>query len=147
MAKLLVLAVIALSASPLFARGPAQKLATPVFEDPTNNASIYNLVVGTQSMAKIYTPDVTRDEREVIIENCHPRMNLHVTTWNAGNTFFSSTVTIPASFVIFPSTVPNNWLQLPSKTTYYGMFEHESGGGSSATVRSLIRWWDQSLQP
>lgn len=131
-------------ASPAWARDPAYKLATPVFDDPSNDVSIYATPVSSKTVVKIYAPDQNRDVRGVRIYNPSPNGQLHLSTWQFTSSEYviSATSTYPLTWALDVSTRPNSYIDLPLKTTFYAVFD--GGVFSTGTIRALERWNNQS---
>ena len=155
---LLIIGLLVLAGPAAYARGPKEKLATAVFEDPTNATSIFAVPVSTWTSVKLYTPaqfSQGKDERSVIIQNTSPQRYLHITTWVVSElVILNSTVSTTPSFIVQPSTMPNSFLRLPPGTTYYGRFEQNGTftigtpavGTTSETIRGMVHRWDGSQQ-
>lgn len=129
-----------------FARGPATKLATPGFEDPTNAASVYTTLVDSMSTRLIYSPIAIRDVRRIQVFNPSNNSVLHITTWTFTTpaTPVNSTITINTWAIPVATITAAFALDLNAKTTFYGIFEERA---STTVVRVLELWDDPSKYP
>src|SRR5574343_53196 len=81
MKKLLLLSITVLAVTAVVnARGPKEKLSTPVYQDDGNQAEALIVRVGTQPFIKIYTPSLDESTRKLYIRNMSTSNLLHIST-------------------------------------------------------------------
>ena len=154
MKYVMLLLVLLISGVVEAARGPKDKLATPVFTDQANQTEAFAVNIGTYNSVKLYTPrqlSAPIEERTVQIQNMDAGRYVHVTTWSVPPTnVLNSSTPVTTSWVLHPSTRgAGSYMDLPASVTYYGRLD---GGGvgsidSSATIRGLIHSYNQTLLP
>lgn len=124
MNRLFAILFSVLLVSPAIARGPAQRLATPTFDDMGNFVTPFSLFVGSMNVVKAYLPPTDDSIRRVHFDNPNTNFILMVSTWD------NFTVT-DSWFMVQKGSAS---IDLTGNATFYLRY---APGASSETVRGF----------